>query len=582
MPDAGQPGPALLIRAEDLPAWRERIRADALLRRTADYVVDAADRLLDADLIPYEMTGRRLFWPPWKLTNLTARLGIAFLLTGDRRYAERAAAELENFAGFSDWNPSHFLDPATIAGSFGLALDWMGGAFTEAQRSRFRAAIIGEALEPSFDESFNWWVGAGNNWNQVCHTGLSLAALAMRAEEPAWAERVVDRAAANIPRAMRAYAPDGIFPEGPGYWEYATSYTALFITACENALGTDFGLADSPGFLASGAYYLHVHGNGGDFFNYSDAPPRRDVAPVMAWMAAKNDDPSLLWFESQKLARRLVRREAPLDYRDRFFPLYLLWAREAETVPQPTAQARIGGGKKPVAMLRSGWQADDTFVGLCGGSAHIAHAHMDAGGFVLEMDGVRWACEDPAHDYHTYESAGLKIWNSAPDSDRWRVLRFNNRGHNTLVVDDRLHEVEGFAPLFSLPDHDHPAAEVRLDAVYAGQLRAARRTLHLEDRTRVRIRDEVTAPAQAVRLRWAFLTAADFEVLDPRTLRLQQDGRALHVHLKTGPTEGWQTIAPPPGDPWERPTEGYRLVGFTTEVEANAEQTFEIHFFLPS
>jgi hypothetical protein len=74
------------------------------------------------------------------------------------------------------------------------------------------------------------------------------------------------------------------------------------ISALQSALGTDFGLAQHPGFLATADFMLHVAGPTGLFFNYSDssrgdeaqrlvvhlvpgsaAPAQVGVAPLAAW-----------------------------------------------------------------------------------------------------------------------------------------------------------------------------------------------------------------------------------------------------------------------------------------------------------
>ena len=46
---------------------------------------------------------------------------------------------------------------------------------------------------------------------------------------------------ASIVLAMKTFGPDGGWPEGPGYWNYATAYNIFYLAALETALGTDFG-----------------------------------------------------------------------------------------------------------------------------------------------------------------------------------------------------------------------------------------------------------------------------------------------------------------------------------------------------
>ncbi|HRE06594.1 MAG TPA: heparinase, partial [Opitutaceae bacterium] len=92
------------------------------------------------------------------------------------------------------------------------------------------------------------FVTAHHNWNQVCNTGLLAAALALADEEPDLARTVIAGARRSLPLAMKAYEPDGAYPEGPGYWTYGTSYNVLGIALLESALGTDLGLSQMPSF----------------------------------------------------------------------------------------------------------------------------------------------------------------------------------------------------------------------------------------------------------------------------------------------------------------------------------------------
>ena len=60
---------------------------------------------------------------------------------------------------------------------------------------------------------------------------------------------MISHARPAIAEIMQLFAPDGGSEEGPAYWNYATIYNALYINSLDSALGTDFGAAESLGFL---------------------------------------------------------------------------------------------------------------------------------------------------------------------------------------------------------------------------------------------------------------------------------------------------------------------------------------------
>ena len=63
---------------------------------------------------------------------------------------------------------------------------------------------------------------------------------------------VINRAIDKISITLGHYARDGAYPVGVGYWEYGTSFYAMFLSAIEKAFGTDYGLSELPGFLKTG------------------------------------------------------------------------------------------------------------------------------------------------------------------------------------------------------------------------------------------------------------------------------------------------------------------------------------------
>jgi len=179
---------------------------------------------------------------------------MAYHLTGDTRHAKRCEKEMLAVAGFSDWNPSHFLDTAEMTLAMAIGYDWLYDQLSEAGRETIREAIVNKGASLPFETRHKGWVKATNNWGQVCHGGLTAGALAVLEDEPDLAARTVHNALHNVTRSMHAYAPKGSYPEGPGYWAYGTSYNVVLIALLESVLGSDFGLTKAPGFDMTGQY----------------------------------------------------------------------------------------------------------------------------------------------------------------------------------------------------------------------------------------------------------------------------------------------------------------------------------------
>jgi hypothetical protein len=207
---------------------------------------------------------------------------------------------------------------------------------------------------------------------------MTVGALAIADEEPALAAQVVAAGRASIVLAMKTFGPDGGWPEGPGYWNYATSYNVYYLSALETALGTDFGLSKTPGFAETGLFRIHFTGPTGLPFNYADAGEKAGTASQMFWFARAFNQAVFAGHE------RAMAESYP-------HILHLLRFEGRGSGPQdsnlPVAAVFQG---VDVAFLRSAWgDPNAIFVGFKGGDNKANHSHLDLGSFVLDALGER-------------------------------------------------------------------------------------------------------------------------------------------------------------------------------------------------
>ncbi|MDI1250374.1 MAG: heparinase II/III family protein [Lacunisphaera sp.] len=571
-----RPGhPRLLATADDWQLLQQRLAVEPDLAAYHDALLQAARAELKRPPARYEKTGKRLLAVSRAVVQRVLLLAYAWRTTGEAPFARRAEAEMLAVAAFPDWNPSHFLDVGEATAALAIGYDWLFEALAPAARATIRQAIIEKGLRPGLlvSHSGKSWSDAENNWNQVCFGGLSLGALAVAEEEPALASALLHDARTGIRHGLAPYAPDGVYPEGPSYWAYGTSYQVIMIAALESALGTDWDLATSPGFLASAGAYLQATGPTGRHFNFADGSEGASFQPAVFWFARKLADPGLLLFE-----RRLLRSPeltAAAVRSNRCAPLAALWWPPAGTAGATTALPLrwTGRGANPIAALRESWtDPDSLYLALKGGAAELNHAHMDAGSFVLEADGVRWAVDLGAQSYESLESKGVDLWNRKQDSQRWTVYRLNNFSHNTLTLGGRPHRVAGHATLRAIPD----GAVVDLTPVFAGQATHVERTFRLQSGRRVLIADELRGLTPASLVRWQLATRATVS-LDGRTATLRQDGRTLTVEV-LAPASAAFAVQPaePPADGYNAPNPGVQLLTFTVPAPADGNLGLEV------
>jgi hypothetical protein len=569
--------PRLFADSATFLAAGDRAAAGGTAAEIATAVRRSADALLTVPPVTRTLQGRRLLGQSRLAVRRVLCLATAWRLTGQAEYRDRCRAELLAAAGFTDWNPSHFLDVAEMTFALAVGYDWLCNDLDAETRATLRRAIVEKGLRTSLDpQHATWWVRATNNWGQVCHGGLVAGALAVLEDEPELAVAIVQRAVVSVPASIAAYAPNGAYPEGPGYWSYGSTYNVLLLAEIESVLGTEFGLAALPGFPETGAYLSLVTGPSGRTFNYADGGDGRHYEVAVEWLAARFDQPGWLLAEQTLLPRALAEFAKPGDGQ-RFLPLALLWHRDP---PAGTACALplhwAGGGHVPVTLHRSSWTDPDAlFVGVKAGAAKANHGHMDAGSFVFDAAGQRWAWDLGAQDYHSIEARGMNLWNSAQNSDRWTIFRLNNLSHNTLVIDGQLQRADATATMLrfsAAPAFPHTVVD--LTPVYAGQANGVRRGVALLPSGELLVQDLITGVKPGASVRWGMVTkaavATPAAAAAPGPLRLEQAGRTLDLQRLAPTDTAWRTFdtATPPNE-WDSPNPGTRMIGFEATAPAD-------------
>jgi hypothetical protein len=537
--------PRLLFTDEDLARVRAAAASDPLRAELTAHIIATAEHILNAPPIRKPNNTDSKEQDRYAVYNIVT-CAMAYRLTGDERFFVRAKNDLMTCAQFSDWEPKHFLSVGEMSFAVAIGYDWLYPGLTPGERAILKKGLIDNGLVFA-DEVYgnpttrnaDWSGHSLGNWNQVCNTGLLSGALAIADEEPDLARKVIAGARKSLLYGMATYAPDGSYPEGPGYWTYGTTYAAIAITELQTSLGTDFGIPSADGFDHTVEYYEAVQGAFGPVFNYADATDDLQNSPARAFLAERFNSPFAM-ADTRRLLAESMQRSPYVEFDrgiqgsvvNRFFALHEVWFPDqpAGTVADLPLDSHFRG-PADIATFRSAWNDSDAiYVGFKAGDTEMHHTHLDLGSFVLDANARRWAMDfGPENTRGNYAPGS----GDAKTGKRWTFFRLNNHGHNTVTPGDALQKTDIVAPITKFASTPQRAFAVAdLTPAYPDEAVSLQRGIALLDRARVLVQDEYQPAANKLPLHWVMITPAKIELSDDgRSAQLTLDGEALRADL---------------------------------------------------
>lgn len=543
---AKKPHPRMYMSDEELKEIKAEVNAGAnpyvlgihnQIMKMAD---DAALNIKPIERVPKENNARL------DVKGFPANIiccAYAYRFTGKAKYLNYVKYGILDICNFEDWLQTNALSTAALCLCVGIGYDWIYDKL-DAKTKKFIEETI---YEKGFSERKlghnGWWYSSKINWNQVCNGGFVCAALAAYTGTDSIKDRecvsvIKDAVYSNKPAVEGLYAPSGIYAEGPNYWRYGTGYQTFLNAALETALGTDFGLSDNEYFKKTGWYKLFSTGCTGLGFNYADCKEPVGASPALWYFAARFNQPELLFKE-------LEYSQGDDEYKKDKLPILLLTSAHKVgmvTAEPPEQRVFSGGGAAPLVIARTGWDKEDIYVGLKGGSGKSSHGHMDVGEFIYESQGVRWGIDLEHTDYSILKRHLAKLPKDGRDINlhsknqnayRWEMIEYNNRFHNTLTINDRDHQLAGYASLGQTIDEaDRIGGSMDFNDTFYDDIQSGSRTVLIRDDSYLEVTDSLLARADSsIHVRWTMLTRANVEVRED-CLVLTQDGKTLTIRVE--------------------------------------------------
>lgn len=525
-----QQSPKLILTPAIEKDIKLKLKSDPLVQSYFGYLQKQADSILEKPLLKHQLEGFRLLAVSREMVERMGVLGMVYRMNKKPEILKRIDKELLTVCNFPDWNTQHFLDVAEMSFAVAIAIDWTGEFLPKTTVQLAKKSLIEKGIKPSYNESGvrMFWINGTNNWNSVCHGGMVAASLAVADVAPELAARTIARALDKLPNSLNEYGPDGIYPEGPTYWGYGTSYAVVAANTLTTAFGSDFGISAIPGFMESANFNLYVTAPSGYFFNFADSGDKKDGddSVLRAWFAAKTGDG--LYFDKEFFANP--------EKAGRFAGAGMVWlAQYSQRKKSELPLNWHGNGANPVAVFRGAMDdPGNYFLAVKGGKANLSHGNMDAGTFVFELDGVRWVIDPGNQSYYPLNRIGFQLSDHSQNGERWTLLTKKNQGHSTISVNDARFLVNGTATITDFKDAGIPEVTIDMTPLYGDNMKSLNRRFIKESNRSVLIEDIIQPSEKTEWIIWQLMTCADVEIVKDGAI-LRQNGKMLKLENLSHP-----------------------------------------------
>lgn len=506
--------PRLLATKDDFERIKGLVTTDEHMKKWYAQLIGRANGYLDTPAAVYEIRdGMRLWYVCNEVVESVTALSLAYRLTGDERYAERAWADLAAVTEFPNWNPSHHIDVASMAIAYSIGYDWLYDYLTPERRAIMEKGIYSQAF---YDYNLSYQstaspMGNGvimeNNHNAVMNGGAVMMSMAFMDVYPKLASYFISSAVRCTEYTAWHFAPEGSWYEGTSYGIMTLRFYAYELAPLDMILGETFSLREVEGMSTAARVVVTMQCPDGAY-KFADHSGSNGV----------EYDAGVTWFANfygDSMTPSAWYSTFDINYgEDDTLARTMLWYRPEFADGGDISEKDYFYPATDVVVMHDGWGKNaHGLVGLKGGMPSVDHGHMDIGSFGFFSDGAEWATDMGYEDYNLPRYfAG-----SFDDAPRWTYYRLRAEAHNCLVINPD--ERGGFDPnvnadvvWFESAGKGAIAVVDMTDSYGAAKVKNARRGFfYTDDRRSLVVRDEVELTKSA-ELDWFMITRQKAEI----------------------------------------------------------------------
>ena len=426
-----QTHPRLFIRKDELESYRERAKNGDLKEKTK-VITDECDPHIGEELVaepPFrygigpekgELSGwiMRATRPPM---DIMEKCGLAYLLTGDKKYGEEAKRRILHFMEWDPYGPSSYEsydEPAMWMLMRGVrAYDWTYDLFSQTEREKV------EKVMKIRTSQFYDHLRHRQRYQFTPHESHSNRTLGFLGEASLCFAHEWDEADDWLKYVLTMYwnifpvwgKEDGGWHEGPTYWSAYMSFAVHFIVSLRNATGLD--LMEKPFFSNTPYFALYTNPPYAKISPFGDnehrAPRKESQGELMYQFSTLLQDPYIRWYSdymesgSGNNVLGVVLKDDNLKAKP---PSTLKPSRYFPGVGLVSLHTELGNAEEDIHLL---FHSDPY--------GPLSHAHADQNAFTIEAFGEPLAI-----------TSGYYPWYNSNHHRNWQ---WETRSSNSVTID---------------------------------------------------------------------------------------------------------------------------------------------------
>ncbi len=521
--------PRILGKAEDFQRINSLKDTDLNMNKWYNNLMVEANLTLAEPVVSYDLTQSQILGYCKESDRRIRNLSMAYWVSGDTKYAEKAWAEIENVLNLPDWR-TILLDNSSAGLAVAVGYDWLNGYLSEERKQLIINNLKSKALDMALDiynnpemyDTFDNPLGKRltpylfGSTNHSLHNDSNYAIMAMAIADvdPNYSAQIISKAINAMESALSRVSPDGGWYESVGYWNMSMIPFTELLSTLNKSVSNMYGLNLLEGINYLGYFPLYTNGTVGKLVMQDDHQFMSNVIPAQVYyLASLYGDGTL----AQACIDNLVSDT-----------LMLLWYN-----PQLQNGIQLPLDRKfrdvDLVSFRSTWKQNETLAGFHVGKAKVSHGFANSGLFMYDALGERWT---GSNGRDNYDLPGY--WDNEQYGQRWTYYVTRPEANNCLVINPKSDVGQD---VYSEPKIDYYVSKPSgafawsdLSGAYSNEVNSYKRGIMLyDDRGNFVVQDEVYAK-QPSEIYWFMNTSASIQLLNEgKSVLLTQNGKRLWI-----------------------------------------------------